>query len=93
MVMQQDLDAYTLKLANTWGVGKKGSNNGIIIAIAPYMRRVRINNGLGIEKKLSDAETKNIIDSIITPNFKKGDYFEGTRQGLIAIMNKLDGRN
>ncbi|HYD19918.1 MAG TPA: TPM domain-containing protein, partial [Flavipsychrobacter sp.] len=49
MVGQQDFDQYTLKLANYWGVGKKETKNGVLIAYAPYLRRIRINNGFGIE--------------------------------------------
>jgi uncharacterized membrane protein YgcG len=89
MVGTQDFDSYTLGMANYWGIGKKKENNGILVAIAPYLRRIRIQNGLGIESKLSDKQTKTIIDSIFIPNFKKGDYYNGTKQGIIAITQQL----
>jgi uncharacterized protein len=89
MVGRQDFDEYTLKLAKHWGVGKKETNNGVFIAIAPYLRRIRINNGKGIEPIFSASETKAIIDSIFVPNFKNGKFYEGTQQALIAIMKKL----
>lgn len=91
MVGQRNFELYTLDLARTWGVGKKEKNNGVLIVIAPYMRRIRIDNGLGTEKILSDNETKAIIDSIFVPNFKNGKFYEGTQQGLLAIMKKLGG--
>ena len=89
MVKGADFEDYTLVMTRKWGVGKKEKNNGILIVISPDLRRIRIQNGYGIEKILSDAETKYIIDNSFIPKFKEGKYFEGTRDGIIAIMNKL----
>jgi uncharacterized protein len=89
MVKDQDFEDYTLVMMRMWGVGKKEKNNGILIVIAPDLRRIRIQNGYGIEKILSDNETKQIIDSVFLPKFREGKYFEATREGIIAIMNKL----
>ena len=89
MVKNKDFEDYTLVMFRMWGVGKKYKNNGILIVIAPDLRRIRIQNGYGIENILSDAETKKIIDSSFIPKFKEGKYFEGTHDGIIAIINKL----
>lgn len=89
MVKGEDFEDYTLVMMRTWGVGKKDKNNGVLIAISPDLRRMRIRNGYGIENILSDAETKYIIDNYFIPKFKEGKYFEGTRDGLIAVINKL----
>ncbi len=78
-----------LNIANSWGVGKPGKNNGIMIGISILLKRICIQNGYGIEKLLSDAATKIIIDSIMIPEFKNGDYFTGTKNGLFAIMSKV----
>lgn len=87
------LEEYTLNLARAWGVGKKIKNNGILIGIVPALRKIRIENGYGIEKILTNNETKQIIDSVMVPHFKNGHFFEGTRQGLFAIFKKLAKRN
>jgi uncharacterized protein len=89
MVKKQDFEDYSLVMLNTWGVGKREKNNGILIVIAPGLRLIRVENGHGIEKFLSDAETKEIIDSAFIPKFKEGKFFEGTQNGIIAIMRKL----
>ena len=89
MVKDQDFEDYTLVMLRTWGVGKKDKNNGILIVISPDLRRIRIQNGYGIENILSDNETKYIIDNSFIPKFKETKYFEGTRNGIIAIINKL----
>ena len=89
MVTDQDFEDYSLVMLRIWGVGKKEKNNGILIVISPDFRKMRIQNGYGIEKVLSDAETKQIIDSFFIPKFKDAKFFEGTRDGIIAITNKL----
>jgi uncharacterized protein len=89
MVKGEDFEDYSLIMMRNWGVGKKDKNNGILIAISPDLRRMRIQNGYGIENVLTDAKTKNIIDNYFIPKFKEGKYFEGTRDGIIAIINEL----
>ena len=82
-------DDLTLKIAQQWGIGKKDKDNGILIGLSSSLRKIRIRNGYGIEKVLSNEETKKIMDIYIIPQFKKGNYFEGTRQGILALMDKL----
>ena len=89
MVKGEDFEDYSLVMMRTWGVGKNDKNNGILIAVSPDLRRIRIQNGYGIENVLTDAKTKNIIDNSFIPKFKEGKYFEGTREGIIAIINEL----
>ena len=86
---KEEFDNLILTIANNWGVGKKGLNNGITIGISTGLRKIRICNGYGIEVKLTDAETKKIMDDIILPEFKKGNYFAGTKNGLLALMQKV----
>jgi uncharacterized protein len=84
-----DFDNTTLLIANKWGVGKKNKDNGILIGISKSLRMMRINNGYGIEKRISDVETKAIIDNIILPQFRKGHYYEGIKQGILALYAKV----
>ncbi len=83
-------EELTLDMANTWGVGEKDKNNGVFIGISVGLRKIRIQNGLGIDKRMTDAQTKEIIDKFIIPSFKKGNYYQGTLSGLMKIMEHLD---
>ena len=85
-----DLDDYSLRLANKVGVGKKDKNNGVTIVISQKLRKMRIDTGLGIGEKLSDAECKRIIDDIMIPEFKKDDYEAGITKGLAEIIRLLE---
>jgi uncharacterized protein len=86
---RESFDSLTLGILRTWGVGKKSKNNGILIGISTGLRIIRIQNGYGIEAKLTDGETKKIIDDIIIPEFKNGNFFQGTKNGLLALMQKI----
>jgi uncharacterized protein len=89
VVRLTQFDQYANRLLRDWGVGKKNKNNGILILICRGYRKIRIANGYGIEKIISDDQTKVIIDTAFVPSFKNGKYFEGVVKGLKAIMDKL----
>ena len=90
MVSRSQFDNYVTATGNKWGVGKAGKNNGIIIGICNDIRQIRISNGLGIEKVLSDAETKQIITEDFIPFFRDGKYYEGVLNGMKALMRMLE---
>ena len=93
MIPKDSLDAFTLKIATSLGVGQKDKNNGVTIGISRAYRKMRIQNGYGIEKLLTDAETKEIIDTAFIPSFRDADYFQGTLTGLKTLMKILEERN
>ena len=84
-----NFEVFVSMLFNHWGTGNKSGNNGVIICIFPKLRRIRIDNGSGIDNILTSEKTKNIIDNIIIPEFKQGNYFEGTKKGLLAIIEQI----
>lgn len=85
----EQLDDYARGLIYYWGVGEKVDRKGILIALGKDLRRVRIENGAGIVKRLTDAETQQIIDEIIIPEFKEEQFFQGLKNGLRAIFEEL----
>lgn len=88
-VSKDDFEDFTLRLANAWGVGDSILNNGIVIAICKGHRRIRIQNGIGIEQVLSDAETDQLIQTFFIPSFKAGDYFKGVHLGIQRMIEKI----
>ena len=79
---------YATDIAHNWGVGRADTNNGLLILISRYDRKMAIATGIGTEKILTDAICKNIIDKTIIPHFKEGDYYEGVNSGLDSIIFK-----
>ncbi|GAA4322326.1 TPM domain-containing protein [Flaviaesturariibacter amylovorans] len=88
-VRPEEFDGLVLRLHNSWGVGQRVTNNGILVGICPGHRLVRISNGHGIEKRIPDAETKAIIDTLLLPHFRRGAYFEGTKAAMLRLMTLL----
>jgi uncharacterized protein len=86
---REDLEQFSVKLFNQWGVGVEGKNNGVGLLIAKNLRQVRINVGSGLETKLTTEEAKDIIERLITPRFKEDNYFEGIKDGLNAIFKAI----
>lgn len=85
----ESLFDYSLDLGNSWGIGVKDKSNGVLIVLGKQLREVRILNGYGVEGRLTDAETKKIIDETMIPEFKSDKYFQGLAKGLRAIIREL----
>ncbi|MFT3796564.1 TPM domain-containing protein [Flavobacterium sp.] len=85
----EEFHKNTLFVANWIGVGKKYLDNGIVIEISNTSRKIRIENGNGIELILSDQETKEIIDNEFIPNFENKEFYRGTFNGVLKIIEVL----
>lgn len=86
-----DVADYAVRLAETWGIGREGKNNGVLLLASLGDRRVTIQTGYGVEGALPDAITKRIITNEITPSFKQGNYFQGLDRGTDAIIAYTKG--
>jgi len=80
------IDEYSLNLARKWEIGQKGSDNGVLLVVAPNERKVRIEVGYGLEGKLTDARASKIINSVIIPEFKDGNFAKGIQNGADEIL-------
>lgn len=89
---EEKFEEMSLHIAKTWEIGKKDKDNGVLIAISKGHRKIRIQNGNGIEKIITDNETKEIIDKFFIPDFKKGNYYDGTLKGLVELINLLKSK-
>lgn len=77
--------------AQAWGIGQAEEDNGIFILLAQDDRRIGINTGYGVEEFLTDALSKRIIENVIIPEFRNGDYYGGLDKGADAIFAVLNG--
>lgn len=86
----ENFENYVFQHLTSYALGHSGKNNGIVIAISKKLRQMRIENGRDIEKIFSNDATKKIIDEQFIPRFKEENYFEGTLNGLNAIVTFLE---
>jgi uncharacterized protein len=85
----EEIEEYSVRLFETWGIGDKEKDEGALILVAPNERRTRIEVGLGSEAILPDALAGRIIDQQMIPNFKAGNYGEGILQATSAVEQQL----
>ena len=85
------IEEYALEVFNTWKLGQKGKDNGILLIVAPKDRRMRIEVGYGLEGKITDGIAGSILRNVMTPHFKNNDYNKGIEEGVKAIINVLEG--
>lgn len=86
----KEFEELTFLLFNQWGVGQKKLNNGVGIIFSRNLRMIRIEVGKGPTLKLTDEESKSIIDNTITPAFKKSGYYQGTLAGLQEVIKEIN---
>lgn len=96
IVIEQSLDGddifdYSYRLAESWGIGRQGKNNGILIYIAMSDRKLYIQTGYGAEGFLPDALAKRIVDQVIVPSFRQQTYFQGLNRATDIIIKLGSG--
>lgn len=86
-----EIEDFGYQLGRAWAIGQKGTNNGVILIVAPKERKVRIEVGRGLEPQLTDALSKLIIENAILPGFRRGDFAAGIKAGVRDIRDVLLG--
>lgn len=85
------LEDYSVRVAQTWKLGQKGHDNGVLFLIARDDHKMRIEVGYGLEPTLTDADSGRILRNIVRPAFREGDFNGGIEKGVDAIVKLLDG--
>ena len=83
----QAIEDLAVRVVETWGLGQKDRNNGVLLLVAMSDRRARIEVGYGLEDRLTDALSRRILEDRLFPAFRKGDPAAGvlaTCDGIIA---------
>jgi uncharacterized protein len=85
------IEDFGYQLGRYWGIGQKDKNTGALLVVAPKEHKVRIEVGYGLEGKLTDAQSRVIIDRDILPEFRRGDFNAGVLAGTTTILKVLGG--
>ena len=86
MSTKEDFDSVILRIAGNWGVGKD-SSKGVVIGVSNALGVMRIQNGVGLS--LTDTQTQEVVNTDFLPAYDKGQYYQGTLDGIDALMEKL----
>ena len=87
----EDIFDYTQRLGDAWKIGRAGVGDGVLLVVAKDDRRVRIATAKAVEGALPDVIAGRIIEQVITPRFKLGDFAGGLDAGVEQILARLKG--
>ncbi|MGA9666426.1 MAG: YgcG family protein [Gallionella sp.] len=87
----ETIEQYGIRVVEAWKLGRKNVDDGALLLIAKDDHALRIEVGYGLEGVLTDATSNRIIDEIIVPYFKRGDFYAGIESGLNAMMRVVGG--
>lgn len=87
----ETIEQYGLRVAETWKLGRKGVDDGVLLLVAKDDRSLRIEVGYGLEGAIPDAVAKRVIEEIIVPRFRRGDHAGGIDAGVNALIGLVGG--
>ena len=83
------IEDYSIDLARAWGIGSAQRHDGVVLLVAPRERKVRIEVGTGLEKRLPDEFCAKVIRETIVPAFQRGDFPGGIERGAGALIEQM----
>ncbi|MGZ3534227.1 MAG: TPM domain-containing protein, partial [Thermodesulfobacteriota bacterium] len=87
----ENIEEFSIKVAEAWKIGQQQKDNGILLIVSKQERKIRIEVGRGLEGRLTDLMAGRIIDQVITPRFKQGDFDAGFIAGASALISATRG--
>jgi uncharacterized protein len=88
----EDIADVAHQVFNTWHIGKKDLDNGVLLLIAVNDRKMRIETGKGVGGELPDIKVKHILDDVVRPQLKTGNFFRAVNDGIDAIATPMETR-
>ncbi|MES3040796.1 MAG: TPM domain-containing protein [Pseudomonadota bacterium] len=87
----ETIEQFAIRAAEQWKLGRKGTDDGLLLIVAKADRTLRIEVGYGLEGVIPDAIAKRVISETIVPRFKAGDFASGIDAGMTQLMALVDG--
>jgi uncharacterized protein len=87
----ESLEDFSVRLAQSWRVGQKGLDNGVVFVVFVDDRKMRLEVGYGLESSLTDAVSSSILRNEVAPRFRESRMADGIAAGLDAIDQAIAG--
>ncbi len=87
----ENIEEFSIRVAEAWKIGQQQKDNGILLIVSKQERKIRIEVGRGLEGKLTDLMAGRIIDQVIKPRFKQGDFNAGFITCAAAVSDATRG--
>jgi uncharacterized protein len=85
------IEDYGIQLAQRWKIGRDKIDDGIIIIVAKNDRKMRIEVGYGLEHVVTDLRAGRIVDYMMVPEFRKGDFYKGIDSAVDSLITYING--
>ena len=90
-VKPEAIEQYALRVAEQWKIGRGKIDDGALLVVAKDDRALRIEVGYGLEGALNDATANRIVEDVIVPRFREGDFYGGINAGVDRMIRVIDG--
>jgi uncharacterized protein len=87
----ETIEQYSIRVAESWRLGRQGVDDGVLLVVAREDRAVRIEVGYGLEGALPDVLANRITDQVIVPRFRSGDFYGGVVSAIDRIIAVVEG--
>ena len=87
----ETIEQFGIRVVDAWKLGRKGVDDGALLLIAKNDHALRIEVGYGLEGALNDAIAHRIVDEVIVPHLKRGEFYAGIESGLTAMQKVIAG--
>ena len=87
----ETIEQYSIRVADAWKIGRRKIDDGALLVVAKDDHKLRIEVGYGLEGALTDVAARRIIDEVIVPQFRRGDFDGGITAGVTRIIGVIDG--
>jgi uncharacterized protein len=87
----EEIEQYSIRVVEKWKIGRKKVDDGLLLLIAKDDHKMRIEVGRGLEGAIPDLTAKRVIDEVIAPKFKQGDFYGGLDSGVDRLIGLVDG--
>jgi uncharacterized protein len=85
------IEQFSFRVVEAWKLGRRGVDDGVLLLVAKDDRAVRIEVAYGLEGALPDVIANRIVEQVIVPRFRTGQFYEGVSEATDRIMAVLDG--
>ena len=85
------IEQFSIRVVEAWKLGRRGVDDGVLLLVAKDDRAVRIEVAYGLEGALPDVIADRIVEQVVVPRFRNGQFYEGINEAVDRIIGVLDG--
>ena len=89
----EDTADYAQRVFETWQLGRRGVDDGVLLRVAKDDRRARIHVGTGLERAIPSNAASRIIQTALVPRLSAGDFHGGIAEASARLAQRIGNSN